>query len=241
MAASVAVALAGHAGVQEFLASLAHHVEDDVGELRVDLSERLLHMLDAAALTAQQHATLAPARAQHTNGVRAAKRAANRRAICTTALSVFSGAAFLFATPKARSASSARFAAGGLPNSTALREIGKSSRIWRLASSTSWPQKRLLTIARVRRDNFEVKAHRTKRFWQCLDAWLAEVQTVAHRNFAQPKVDPKHPSLPFKTVGNGRFDGVRVGLYYRALGLPVPSGAHGFWVGTHGEYDKLVG
>ena len=25
------------------------------------------------------------------------------------------------------------------------------------------------------------------------------------------------------------------------LGLPVPGGVHWFWVGTHGEYDKLVG
>ena len=81
----------------------------------------------------------------------------------------------------------------------------------------------------------------SKRFWQCLDALPAEIQTVAHRNFAQLKADPGHPSLHFKTVANGRFHSVRVGLYYRALGLPVPGGVHWFWVGTHGEYDKLVG
>jgi hypothetical protein len=33
---------------------------------------------------------------------------------------------------------------------------------------------------------------------------------------------------------------VRVGLYYRA-GLPVPRGIHWFWIGTHGEYDMLIG
>ncbi len=81
----------------------------------------------------------------------------------------------------------------------------------------------------------------SKRFWQCLDALPAEIQAVAHRNFAQLKADPNHPSLHFKTVANGRFHSVRVGLYYRALGIPVAGGVHWFWIGTHGEYDKLVG
>ena len=64
---------------------------------------------------------------------------------------------------------------------------------------------------------------------------------MAHRNFAQLKADPSHPSLQFKPVGHGRFHSVHVGLYYRALGLPVAGGVHWFWIGTHGEYDKLVG
>jgi hypothetical protein len=34
---------------------------------------------------------------------------------------------------------------------------------------------------------------------------------------------------------------VRVGLYYRALEIPVTGGVHWFWIGTHAEYDKLVG
>jgi hypothetical protein len=33
---------------------------------------------------------------------------------------------------------------------------------------------------------------------------------------------------------------VRVGLHYRALGLPVNGGVHWFWIGSHAEYDKLV-
>ena len=53
--------------------------------------------------------------------------------------------------------------------------------------------------------------------------------------------DPTHSSLHFKTVGSGKFHSVRVGLYYRALGLPVEGGVHWFWIGTHGDYDKLVG
>jgi hypothetical protein len=78
----------------------------------------------------------------------------------------------------------------------------------------------------------------SKRFWQCLDALPADVQTLARRNFALLKTKPTHPSLHFKTLGNGRFHSVRVGLYYRALGLPVVGGVHWFWIGTHGEYDR---
>jgi len=81
----------------------------------------------------------------------------------------------------------------------------------------------------------------SKRFWQCLEALPADVQALAHRSYSLLKAHPKHASLQFKTVSNGRFHSVRVGLYCRALGLPVPGGAHWFWIGTHAEYDKLVG
>ena len=81
----------------------------------------------------------------------------------------------------------------------------------------------------------------SKRFWQCLDALPPDVQALAQRGFAQLKANASHPSLQSKTVGNGRFYSVRVGPYYRALGLPVPGGVHGFWIGTQAEYDKLIG
>jgi hypothetical protein len=81
----------------------------------------------------------------------------------------------------------------------------------------------------------------SKRYWQSFDALPVEVQALANKTFAQLKADPAHPSLAFKSVANGRFQSVRVGLYYRALGVPVANGIHWFWIGTHSEYDKLVG
>lgn len=79
----------------------------------------------------------------------------------------------------------------------------------------------------------------SKRFWQCFEALPAEVQALARRNFALLRAEPSHPSLHLKSVG--KFYSVRVGLYYRALGVPVAMGVHWFWIGTHAEYDKLVG
>lgn len=81
----------------------------------------------------------------------------------------------------------------------------------------------------------------SKRFWQCLESLPSAVQDLARSNFALLKADPSHPSLHFKVVGNGKLHSVRVGLHYRALGLPVAGGVHWFWIGTHGEYDKVVG
>ncbi len=81
----------------------------------------------------------------------------------------------------------------------------------------------------------------SKRFWRCHDALPAEVQLLAKKCYALLKQDPAHPSLQFKPLGGGRMVSVRVGLHYRALGLPQADGVHWFWIGTHGEYDKLVG
>ena len=81
----------------------------------------------------------------------------------------------------------------------------------------------------------------SKRFWKCLEALPADIQSLAHRSYALLKADTSHRSLQFKTVGSGRLYSVRVGLYYRALGQPVSGGVHWFWIGTHGEYDKIVG
>ena len=64
---------------------------------------------------------------------------------------------------------------------------------------------------------------------------------LADKNFNLLKVDPARPSLQFKLLGGDRLYSVRVGLDYRALGLPRKQGVHWFWIGTHAEYDRLVG
>jgi hypothetical protein len=77
----------------------------------------------------------------------------------------------------------------------------------------------------------------SSRFWRCFDALPSEVQALARKNFELLKRDP---SVQFKPLGGGRLFSARVGLHYRALGLPTTQGVHWFWIGTHGEYDKLV-
>jgi hypothetical protein len=84
-----------------------------------------------------------------------------------------------------------------------------------------------------------VRHQASPRFWRAYDALPETVRLLADRNFALLKSNPQHPSLHFKRVG--RFPSVRVGLHYRALGVDVEDGILWFWIGTHAEYDALVG
>jgi hypothetical protein len=79
----------------------------------------------------------------------------------------------------------------------------------------------------------------SRRFWACFEALPADIQTLARRNYALLRQEQSHPSLHYKAVGE--FRSVRIGLHYRALGITVGGGVHWFWIGTHAEYDKLVG
>ena len=58
-------------------------------------------------------------------------------------------------------------------------------------------------------------------------------------DYALLKNNPQHPSLHFKKVG--RFWSVRVGLRYRALGAEVEDGLLWFWIGSHADYDEMIG
>ena len=81
----------------------------------------------------------------------------------------------------------------------------------------------------------------SSRFWSCFHTLPPETQRIALRNYALLKRNPAHPSLQFKSVGAGRFRSVRVGLHYRALGIHVEEGVQWFWIGSHAEYDRLIG
>ena len=76
-------------------------------------------------------------------------------------------------------------------------------------------------------------------FWTCYRALPEIIRALADKNFVLLKSDPQHPSLHFKKVG--RYRSVRAGLYYRALGIEVPEGILWFWIGSHADYDKLLG
>jgi hypothetical protein len=66
-----------------------------------------------------------------------------------------------------------------------------------------------------------------------------EVRALADQAYARLKQDPRHPSLYFKKVG--RFWSARVGAHYRALAVEVPDGLVWFWIGSHADYDRLLG
>jgi hypothetical protein len=84
-----------------------------------------------------------------------------------------------------------------------------------------------------------VKHFASPEFWACLERLPANVQQLARENYELLKANPYHPSLHFKRVD--RFWSVRVGRSYRALAVDAADGIVWFWIGTHAEYDRLVG
>lgn len=84
-----------------------------------------------------------------------------------------------------------------------------------------------------------MRHHANPRFWRCYRGLPQEVRQLADRSYELLKSDPAHRSLNFKKVG--QFWSVRVGLHYRALAVETRSDLVWFWIGSHTEYDKLVG
>jgi hypothetical protein len=67
------------------------------------------------------------------------------------------------------------------------------------------------------------------------------IQRVARKNYKIWKDNPEHPGLQFKLVGLRKpVFSIRAGVGYRALGLRVDDGIVWFWIGSHGEYERLL-
>lgn len=82
----------------------------------------------------------------------------------------------------------------------------------------------------------------TPEFWECFDVLPGVVQRQAERAYGVWLDNPHHPGLQFKCLD--RTEGVysvRVGLHWRALALRDGDTCTWFWIGSHAEYDRLIG
>jgi hypothetical protein len=88
----------------------------------------------------------------------------------------------------------------------------------------------------------EVNSVATRRFWKLFRELPADVQKLAIKNYRLWQRDRHHPSLHFRRLqgGTDRFS-VRIGDHYRALGRLAADTIIWVWIGTHTEYDRLVG
>ena len=84
-----------------------------------------------------------------------------------------------------------------------------------------------------------MKHYASSRFWALYEALPPEIRSLADKHFALLKRDPRHPSLHFKRIGP--LWSVRVSARYRALGTDAEDGISWFWIGTHAEYEEIVG
>lgn len=84
-----------------------------------------------------------------------------------------------------------------------------------------------------------MRHYASPKFWALYEALPVEVRALADKNYALLEEHPQYPPLHFKRISS--LWSVRVGDHYRALGHDVADGVQWFWIGTHSEYDKLVG
>ena len=86
--------------------------------------------------------------------------------------------------------------------------------------------------------------HRTTAgFWKRFDSQTEQVQKLARKNYRLLEDDPLHPSLHFKALADHDppLWSVRVGRSYRALAIEEGGVLYWFWIGSHAEYDRIVG
>lgn len=76
-------------------------------------------------------------------------------------------------------------------------------------------------------------------FWDAYAKLPENVRALADKNYALLKENPQHQSLRLKKVG--RYWSVRVGLRYRALAVETENGLTWFWIGSHADYDAMIG
>ena len=82
----------------------------------------------------------------------------------------------------------------------------------------------------------------TSSFVACFAELPREVKTLARKNYRLWRQNPGHPSLQFKKIHNREsMYAVRIGIGWRALGLLEGGTMTWFWIGSHADYDKLVG
>ena len=79
------------------------------------------------------------------------------------------------------------------------------------------------------------------RFWDCFDALPSEIRKQAREAFAVWRRDVGHPGLQFKRVHPSKpLFSVRIGDRWCALGYRRDDTMIRFWIGSHGDYDKII-
>ena len=76
-------------------------------------------------------------------------------------------------------------------------------------------------------------------FWDCYRKLSPSIQELADAHFPLLKENPSHPSLHFKKIG--KYRSVRIGIHYRALAVEMQDGPLWFWIGSHADYDRILG
>ena len=86
-----------------------------------------------------------------------------------------------------------------------------------------------------------MKPQVTSEFRTYLGGLPVKIRDQARAAYARFRQNPWHPGIHFKK-GNDDLNiySARVGRQYRAVGIVEGDKIIWFWIGPHGEYDKLL-
>jgi hypothetical protein len=76
-------------------------------------------------------------------------------------------------------------------------------------------------------------------FWECFGTLPQHIQANARAKFDLWKTEPFHSSLQFKELRPSLWS-VRINDNYRALAWRKGELVIWFWIGVHGEYDRII-
>ncbi len=81
----------------------------------------------------------------------------------------------------------------------------------------------------------------TEDFRKCFFELPESVKAQARTAYKIWRADPFHGSLQFKKVHHEEeIWSIRMGKYWRALGLREGDKVTWFWIGSHSDYDKFL-
>jgi hypothetical protein len=87
-----------------------------------------------------------------------------------------------------------------------------------------------------------MKSQTTQTFWNHYRMLPLEIRQKTKRAYVLWRNNPNHPGLFFKRIkAEQPVYSVRIGLSYRAMGLLKADTITWFWIGSHDEYDRLIG
>ena len=84
-------------------------------------------------------------------------------------------------------------------------------------------------------------SHTTERFRKALEKLPQSIRRQAREAYKLFRDNPYHPSLHFKQVHPVKpVYSVRIGRDYRAVGVCDRDEMVWFWIGSHGDYNKII-
>jgi hypothetical protein len=85
-----------------------------------------------------------------------------------------------------------------------------------------------------------MKSFTTPEFWHLYAALPPEAREQAKKAYRLGRENQFHPSLHFKKVGDNLWS-VRVSRGYRALAVSRKDDYYWIWIGSHDNYEELIG